>query len=239
MAAQIRPRPVVVQAVGLLQLVEHGDKALRRKTRRRHQPIANAVGLALHVARKIELVLHQQGRPANHQRLRRRRAFAGRQRAQHHGAQHQRRLAPLVAHQAGNMALRYMAQLMRQHRSEFVAATDHAHQPQMHAQITARQRKGVHRAVAPQQHLPSKALVQIGRKLAARTRRRQQRLPQVVDIFIEHRVIDVVRVAVQLADDAVAQAAFIAQRQITAIAQRWQARLRRHRCSHGHGRRYY
>jgi len=98
-AAQIRPAAVVVDAVGLLQLVEHAHKTLGCEARWLHQPHAHTVGLALHVARKIELVLHGQRLPAHHQRLRGARVLAGRQRAQHHRAQQQRRLPALLREQ--------------------------------------------------------------------------------------------------------------------------------------------
>ena len=98
-AAQIRPAAVVVDAVGLLQLVEHAHKTLGCEARWLHQPHAHTVGLALHVARKIELVLQGQRLAAHHQRLRGARVLAGRQRAQHHRAQQQRRLPALLREQ--------------------------------------------------------------------------------------------------------------------------------------------
>ena len=123
------------------------------------------------------------------------------------------------------MALSHLAQLVCQHRGQLVTRGHHANQAQVHTQVATGQRKGIHRAIAPQQHLPGKALIQLGRELAARARSRQQRLPQPLHIFHQHRVIDVVRVAVQLADDAVAQPALFARGEGTAIAQGGQAGL--------------
>jgi hypothetical protein len=84
---------------------------------------------------KVELVLHHQRLPANGQGLGSIGILAGGQGPQHHGADHQRRLAVLLRDQARYMALRDVAQLVRQHRGQFVARAHHAQQPQVHAQI--------------------------------------------------------------------------------------------------------
>ena len=224
-AAQIGPAAVVIQAVGLLQLVEHGHKALRREPCWRHQPVAHAVGLALHVAREIELILHGQRLATHHHRHGGIGAAAGSQRAQNHRADHQWRLLALLGNEPCNVALRDVAQLMRQHRRQLVTRADHADQAQMHPQIAARQRKGVDRAVPPQQDLPGKALLQLVRQLAARACRIDQVLPDAFHIFLQYRIVDVVRIAVERADDAVTQTPLVTGRRGRAIAQRGQAQL--------------
>jgi hypothetical protein len=132
--------------------------------------------------------------------------LAGRQNTQHHGAQQPRRLLALARHHAGNVALGDMAELVRQHRRQFIAAAHHPHQPQMQAKVGTGQGKGIDRAVAAQQNLPGVGLVELRGQLAALAGRRQQRLPDALHVFHEDRIVHIVRVAVQLAGNAVAQA---------------------------------
>ncbi len=99
MAAQVGVGAVVVQARRLLQLVEHGHKALGRKAGLRHHAIAHTVGLALHVAREIKLVLRCHGLAAQNQGVAGVGIFAGGQRAQNHGANHPGRLLALLGHE--------------------------------------------------------------------------------------------------------------------------------------------
>jgi len=134
--------------------------------------------------------------------------------------------------------LRHVAQLVRHHRGQLVARAHHPDQAQVQPQVAARQGKGIHGAVTPQQHLPRKALVQLGRQLAPRPRRRHQRLPDALHIFANHRVIDVVRVAVQLANDAVAQPPLLTAGQVAAIPQGWKPPLCVSRQGACHANRY-
>jgi hypothetical protein len=186
-AAQVGPGAVVIEPVGLLEFVEHGDKTLGRKACAVHQTKAHAVGFALHVARKVELVLHRQRLPAHRQGLRSFGVLARRQHRQNHAAQQQRRLLALLRHQAGDVALRDVAEFVRQHRGQLVTAGSHANQAQVHAQVAPRQSKGIDAAVAAQQYLPGKALVQLGRHLTLRPCRRQQGLPLGLHALHEHR----------------------------------------------------
>ena len=120
------------------------------------------------------------------------------------------------------MALGDVAKFVPEHRRQFVAAADHADQAQMHAQITAGQRKRVHRAVAPEQNLPGKPRIELGRQIAARARCREQRLPDALHILGQDWVVDIVRIAVDLARNAVAQAPLGTAAHVTAVAQRRQ-----------------
>ena len=120
------------------------------------------------------------------------------------------------------MPLRDMAQLVRQHGGHLIGAGDRTDQPQMHAKIAARQGKGIDAAVADQKHVPGKALVQFCRQLAARAGSGHQRLPDALQIIHQHRVIDIVRVAVKADGDAVANAAFCRCRKLGVVAQRRQ-----------------
>ena len=89
----------------------------------------------------------------------------------------------------------------------------------MQAKVTAGQSEGVHRAVTPHQDFPSEAFVQLSRQIAPQARRRKQGLPDVVNVFKQNRVVDVVRVAVQLPNNAIPQAALIAAGHVAAVAQ--------------------
>ena len=115
-----------------------------------------------------------------------------------------------------------MAQLMGQHGGHLIGAGDGTDQPQMHAKIATRQGKGIDAAVADQKHVPGKAFVQFRRQLAPRAGSGHQRLPDALQIIHQHRVIDVVRVAVKADGDAVANAAFCRSRKLGIVAQRRQ-----------------
>ena len=242
-AAQVGEGAVVVDARGVLQLLEHAHKTLAGVPGLRHDAVPHTVGLTLHVARKIELVLRRHGLPAHHQRVGRVGAFAGGQCAQDHCANQPRRLAALLRHQPRDMALGDVAHFMGQHRREFVPAADHTNQAQVHTHVTTGQRKRVDAAVLAQQDLPRKPLLQLGRQLAARAGSGHQGLPDVLHIFDQHRVVDVVRVAVQLAGNTVTQTALGRRRHVAAVAQRGQLRQGRNglahqqRSQHGRGKR--
>ena len=146
--AQVRKRAVVVVARRLLQLFKHAGDAAAFKTCIGHHTKANAVGLALHVAGKAQLVLNRQRLAAHDSRAGGVRAFAGGQRTQHHGRHQPRHLPRLLRHQPGNMALRDVAHLMAQHGGQLIAVADSTDQTQMHTEIAPGQRKSVDAAVA-------------------------------------------------------------------------------------------
>ena len=230
MGAQVGKAAAVIESVGLLQLFEHAHKALGRKPRLRHHAKADPVGLALHVARKVELALHRRRLPAHDQSvgtLAVAGALASGQDAQNHGAHHPWRLGALLRHIARNVALGNVAELVAQHRGQLVARADNAHQPQMHAKVAPRQGEGVDRAVAPEQHLPGKGVDQLGRHLAARYGRRQQRLPDALQVLHGDRVVHVIGVAVEAAGNAVAQAPLGSGRHFGAVTQVRQGVARR------------
>ena len=118
------------------------------------------------------------------------------------------------------MALRDVAEFVPQDRGQLVAVADHGNQPQVHAQVAARQGKGVDRAVAPQHDLPGKTLGQFGRQVTTRARCRQQGLPDALHVLGQHRVVQVVRIAVDFTRDAVPQAALVAAAHGAGVAQR-------------------
>ena len=171
MAAQIGPATVVIEPAGLLQLAKHAHKTLWCKTGGSHQAVPHAIGLALHRAREIQLVLHHRRRPAHHDGHGRIGAARGCQRPQQHGGQHQRRLLALLGQHARNVALRDVAGFVGNHRGQLVAAADHADQPQIHAHIATGQRKCVDLAVLAQNQRPRKAVFQLLRKLTILARR--------------------------------------------------------------------
>ena len=74
---------------------------------------------------KFKLALHRNGLTAHHHRVGRTHAAGiggatGSEHAQNHGTHHHRALSTLLRHHAGNVALRDVAEFMRQHRSQFV-----------------------------------------------------------------------------------------------------------------------
>ena len=220
-AAQVGEGAVIVQARGLLQLVEQGREAGAVETGCGHDAVADPVGLALHVAREVQLVLQRQrlsahdGGVADVGIL----CLAGRDGAQHHGRQHPGRLPALLRQQARDMALRDMAELVREHRGQLVGAGHGRQQAHVHAEVATRQREGVDRRLAQQQQAPGVALVGIGRQFAARLGRIEQRPPDLLQIIGQQRVVQVVGVAVDRACDLVADAALLAQRHLAAVAQ--------------------
>ena len=222
MAAQVRKTTTVVEPVGLLQLFEHRHKALRCKTCLCHHRKTDAVGFAFHIARVVQLALRRRCLTAGNHRvgcLTIGVAFAGCKQAQNHRPHHPRRLRRLVRHIARNVALCDVAQLMTQYRRQFVAVADHCDQAQMHPKISTGQGKRVHRSVAPEQQLPGKCVSHFGRQLAARFGCRQQGLPNTLQVRHGDRVVDIVGVAVQAADNAVAQPTLVGQRHLSAITQ--------------------
>ena len=125
------------------------------------------------------------------------------------------------------MALGDVGQLVRQHRGQFVGAGGQRDQPEVHADIAAGQREGVDAAVAPQKDLEGQLLRGVGRDLAALARRFDQRLPHALHIVEQRRVVQVGRVAADLAHDLLAQRTLGAQAELLAgrFAQRRQAHL--------------
>ena len=157
MAAQIGKSAAIGKPAGLLQDRKHVHKALRRKPRIAQHGETNAVGLAFHIARIVELALHRQRLAAHNGRVRPLRvvsALAGSQHAQYQSAQNPGCHAALAGHVAGNMALGHMAEFVRQNRSQLGAALGCRDQPQVKAHITAGQSKRVHRAITGQQDHP-------------------------------------------------------------------------------------
>ena len=56
------------------------------------------------------------------------------------------------------MALRHMAEFMRQHGGQLICTADHGNQAGVHAHVAARQRKGIDAAVSYQKQVPGKAV---------------------------------------------------------------------------------
>ena len=100
--------------------------------------------------------------------------------------------------------------------------------PEVHADKTAGQRKGVDAAVAHQEDLEGQLLGGFRRDLAALARRFEQRLPDTLQVLQQRRVVQVVRVAADLAHDLVAQVALGAEAEVLGrgLAQRRQPHLR-------------
>ena len=220
-AAQVRKSAVVVEARGGLQLVEHAHKALRVEAGGVHDAKANAVGLALHVARKIELVLNGHGLAAHNGRAGNVDVARGIgcQGAQNHGANDPRGLLPLAGDEARNMPLRDVGQLVRHDRGQLVGCADGGHEAQIHTQIPPGQGKGVDLAVTPHHDLPGKAFFELGGEVAALQGGLYQWLPQGLQVGANGGVVEIERVAENGARDLVANAALFGEGELGAIAQ--------------------
>ena len=235
MAAQVGEIAAVIEPVGHLQLFKHADKTFGRKAGGRAHAKADTVGLALHVAREVELALDGRRLPADDHGVGRvgAIAFGGRQHAQNHGANHPRLLGALLADIARNMALGDVAELMPEHRGQLIAAGNDGHQPQMQPELAARQRKRVHRAVARQQDIPGIELLHVRAQIAAGAGGVQQGLPNALHIAGDDRIVHIVGIAVQAAGNTVAQAALGGGRHLGAVAQIGQVLGRRRRTQAG------
>ncbi len=143
--------------------------------------------------------------------------------AQDQRAHQPRRLAALAGDQAGNVALRYVAEFVRQHAGQFLRALGDRQQPQVHPHVTARQGKCVHGLGAVDHQLPGQALIQLRRHIAALARRAEQWPPDRLQVVHQHRIVQVIGVAVDLARDLVTQPALVGDGEFGAIAQTGQA----------------
>ena len=84
----------------------------------------------------------------------------------------------------------------------------------MHAHIAAGQGEGIDAWVAHQEHFPRKALVQVSVQVTQRFRPGHERRPNRLHVVQQERVVDVVRVAPNLAHDLLAQTALSADAEV-------------------------
>ena len=203
--AQVGEAAVVIEARGLLQVFEHARHATGLEACLGQHRETHAVGLALHVARKIQLSLDGGGLPTINQRLCGRRVAAGRQDAQHHRGHAHPRVARLLPHHAGNVPLGHVRQLVRQHRGQLVGCRGHRHQTQVDADVAPRQRKRVHRLVSHQERLPGVTVLQIRADLSPLPGRAQQVAPQRLHVLQQQGIVDHGWVAADGTHDAVTQ----------------------------------
>ena len=159
-AAQVGEGTVVVHAVGGFQLLEHAGHARGCVAGIGEHAEADTIGLTLHVARVVQLALHGGGLRADHRRLRGIgvAGLAGGQHAQDQPGQAEQRGALRVDDAACDVPLRDVRQLVRQHRGQLVARRGDGDQPEVHADKTAGQCKGVDAAVAHQEDLEGQLL---------------------------------------------------------------------------------
>ena len=123
----------------------------------------------------------------------------------------------LVLH-AGDVALGNVAEFVRHHRSQFVAARDHRDQTKVHAHEPPRQGKRVDRPVSHQKHIPCKGFFLLGLQIAQLHGRVAQWLPNRLQVVQQDRVVHVVGVGHQLAHDGLAQAALLLHAHAVAVA---------------------
>ena len=135
---------------------EHARRALQPLEKHRHrahveagrrkQTEPEAVGLALEVARVVDLRLHRPGLRRHHRALREVRPRTRREHRQHHRGHGRDRELLLRADQARDMALGDVRDLVREHRREFRLRLRGEQQPGIHADEAAGQRERVDRA---------------------------------------------------------------------------------------------
>ena len=158
--------------------------------------------------------------PAHQHADRRVAGRARRQRRQQHRGQRNQRILLLAADHARDVALRHVADLVRQHRGQLRLGLRRQDQRRMHADETARQCEGVDARVAHREK------GEIESRLAAHIRpRRHQRGAEVVQVFQDWRVVQVIRIAPDVVHDFLAQLALHQRRQFAAggVAQGRQA----------------
>jgi hypothetical protein len=178
---------------------------------------------------KFKLILHRQSLAAGDHRIRRVRALAGGERAEQHRAQDPGPLPVLLRHQAGDMALGDVAELVCKNRRELVLGGGDVDQPQLQAKPGARQRERIDDAVLAQQYPPGETLVDFRSDFAARAGGREQPRPDVQDVFIQHRVVEIVGIAIQVACDLLTQLALGAAGHLAGVTQGGELRPRGHR----------
>ena len=229
-AAQVREAAVVIEARGDVELFKHRGHAGWRIAGVCQHAVADAVGFAFDVARKVQLALDGRRLPAHDGGVGGVdvAAAAGREDAEQEGRNRDHRSPLLRRDAARDVALRDVRELVRQHRSQLVASACQRHQPQVHANVAARQRKGVHAAVAHQEGFPGEGLVGFCIDVAARAGGGHQRVPQLLQVFQQHGVVQILRVTPAFAHDLFAQALFSANAQVVRgrFAQSRQAHLR-------------
>ena len=211
-AAQVGKGTIVIQAVGVLQGFKQAHKPLRIKPRLRQHHQALAVRLLLHIPREVELVLDGRRLPTHNQCGTCIGAGGDGGGTQNHGANQPRRLALLGLDDAGNMALRHMAQLVREHRSQCGVIRGRCQQTQMKSKVTPGQCKRVDRFGAEQPQLPSKLLQHVIGHITARARRCKHGAPQIGEVLVEQRVFHHQATVVQAGHDLLAQPTLIPQR---------------------------
>ena len=123
---------------------------------------------------------------------------------------------------------------MANHRSELVAGAGDGDQAEVNADEAAGQGECVDARVANEKGLPGKALVDVGGDVAEAASGGDERLPDRLQVLEQQRVVDVVRIEVDLAHDLVADLAFRADAEVgrVGVAERGQVVLRQGRLQH-------
>ncbi|MNQ49792.1 hypothetical protein D3C85_637120 [compost metagenome] len=123
------------------------------------------------------------------------------------------------------MALRHMADLVRQHGRQFRLRLRRQHQGRVHADEAARQGKRVQLGIAH-----GKEEIVVIRFTTHAGARRHERVAEGIQVFEQGRVVEVVAVAADAAHDFLADLALHRRRQVFArrVTQVRQVRRRRH-----------
>ena len=171
---------------------------------------ADAVGLALHVAREVELALDRAGLAAGDRPRCTPSALWLRAAASTPSTSAARptsdwRLTGRDA--ARDVALRDVRHLVREHRGELVARRRHRDQAEVDADVAAGQRECVDARIADQERLPGEARSMSAVMLPSERDCGDERLPDRLEVLEQQRVVDVVGVDADLAHDLVAELA--------------------------------
>ena len=111
-----------------------------------------------------------------------------------------------------------MGELVREHAGQLIACGHCAHQAQMQSEISTGQRKGIDTAVFANHDFPRELLLLDG-DITPFARSGEQRLPDALHIGTDDGIVDVVRVAVNLACDTRAEFLLSGYAHFLAVAQ--------------------
>ena len=182
MGAQVARRAAVHDARFALQATEERHHAARVEAGAVQRLQADAVGFTLEGAGVAELRRHR-ARLAGHRRCLADLAAAARSndRSEHAG-QHDQAALALLLHELGDVALRDVGDLVRQHRGHFRLALGGGDETGVQADVAAGQREGVDHRVADDEE------IEAARALAGA---RHQALADGVDVGLDLGVVEI------------------------------------------------
>ena len=218
-----------VETVLLLQAAEEDGRAVHVEAGLAHHLQADAVGLALSIAREREQgarghALAQRDGPHAGIRI-----VTDGQCPQHHAGHGQHAGLLLVLQHAGNVVLSDVPHLVSQHAGQFGFAAGHGQQARMHADEPARQGEGVDAVVAHDKEQERLATCRFGASEPA---------AEAVDEVVHLGIVVNGAVGTQLAHHRFAQTALSRAGKLVTVGRPQVGQafdLGMNRCRHGHG----